>query len=95
MPCGLSFPELSKLALGISVCVSPRHLRQVNFPNLLSDAVEISGILYTAAGESLVGTPTMIVYNPQGELAAVQPGPVMAQDLIRFIQREEQQSAAQ
>lgn len=68
---------------------------KVKFPNLLSDAVEISGILYTTAGESLVGTPTMIVYNPQGELAAVQPGPVMAQDLIRFIQREEQQSAAQ
>ena len=65
----------------------------VDFPTLLSDYVEISGMLYTAAGESLIGTPTMMVYNPQGRLLAVQPGPVMAQDLIRFIKREERQSA--
>lgn len=68
---------------------------KVNFPNLLSDWVEISGILYSTAGESLTGTPTLMVYNPQGKLVAVQPGAVMAQDLISFIQRQEKKSAAQ
>lgn len=67
----------------------------VQFPTLLSDFIEISGILYTAAGESLRGTPTMLVYTPQGKLLAVQPGAVMAQDLIRFIQREEKLNAVQ
>ena len=65
-----------------------RH--DLQFPTLLSDFAEVSEIIYSAAGESLLGTPTMMVYNPQGELLAVQPGPVMAQDLIRFIKREEQ-----
>ncbi|MGB0846027.1 MAG: TlpA family protein disulfide reductase [Thiolinea sp.] len=67
----------------------------LKFPNLLTDVVEIDDFLYRQAGETLMGTPTMIVYNPQGKLLAVQPGPVTAKDLISFIRREEQQNGAE
>ena len=67
----------------------------LKFPNLLAEVVEIDDHLYGSAGETLRGTPTMMVYTPKGKLLAVQPGPVMAQDLIRFIKREEAQGSAQ
>lgn len=62
---------------------------KLQFMNLLSDGTEMDDFLYANAGETLLGTPTMIVFNPKGEIAAVQPGPVTADDLIDFIKREE------
>ena len=68
---------------------------KLKFPNLLTNVAEIDDFLYRQAGETLMGTPTMIVYNPKGKLLAVQPGPVTAKDLISFIQREEKQSSTE
>ena len=65
----------------------------LDFPNLVSDAAEVSEILYAQAGETLVGTPTLIVYQPDGKLSAVQPGPVPSEDLIRYIERENKRLA--
>lgn len=61
----------------------------LDFPNLLSDLSEINTYLNKSAGESLFGTPTMLVFNPQGKLIAVQPGPVTADELIAFIKKEQ------
>jgi len=61
----------------------------LKFPNLLSDLREINTYLNKAAGESLYGTPTMLVFNPQGKLIAVQPGPVTADELVAFIKKEQ------
>ncbi|MFZ1388533.1 MAG: TlpA disulfide reductase family protein [Thiolinea sp.] len=60
----------------------------LKFPNLLSDLTEINTYLNKAAGEDLYGTPTMLVFNPQGKLIAVQPGPVTADELNAFIKKE-------
>ncbi|MEZ5448139.1 MAG: TlpA disulfide reductase family protein [Thiolinea sp.] len=68
-----------------------RH--RLNFPNLLSDGSEFDTFLYRTTGEFLVGTPTLMVYNPQGQLAAVQPGVVTPQELITFIRDEEKRAA--
>lgn len=64
---------------------------QLKFPNLLSHFVEVSDYLYSRAGERLLGTPTVMLFTPEGDLLAVQPGPVTAQELINFIRKEEQQ----
>lgn len=61
----------------------------LKFPNLLSDLSEMNAYLNQAAGEDLYGTPTMLVFNPQGKLIAVQPGPVTAEELITFIKQEQ------
>lgn len=66
----------------------------LTFPNLLSDAPEIDEYLYAKVGETLVGTPTIIVFNPQGKIEAVQPGAVTPQDLIGFINSKQAEAAA-
>lgn len=63
------------------------------FTNLLSNPSEVDKYLYTTAKESFIGTPTFMVYNPQGKLLAVQPGVVTAEALSAFIQK--QQSAVE
>lgn len=89
------FPEAN--VLGISLDGqrgkqnAAKFIRQFNvtFPNLLSDDREMDNYLYAAASETLVGTPTIIVFNPQGKIAAVQPGAVTPADLIRFIRTKQ------
>ncbi len=61
----------------------------LSFPNLLGDSQEMSDFLYAKAKETLMGTPTTLVFNPKGKLVAVQPGAVTAKELVSFIQREE------
>lgn len=70
-------------------------IREFNltFPNLLSDATEVDEYLYAKVGETLVGTPTIIVFNPQGKIEAVQPGAVTPQDLIGFIKSKQAEAA--
>jgi len=62
------------------------------FTNLLSNPSEVDDHLYSTAKKSFIGTPTFIVYNPQGKLTAAQPGLVTAEALSAFIQK---QSAAE
>lgn len=89
------FPEAE--VAGISVdgqagrADAQQFIQQYNltFPNLLSDATEISDYLYANAGDTLVGTPTIVVYNPKGKITAVQPGAVTPYDLIRFIRQQQ------
>ncbi len=72
--------------------VREHHLQ---FPHILTHFVEMSDFLLTHAGERLIGTPTLMLYTPEGQLLAVQPGPVTAKELIAFIQNEERLRAAQ
>ena len=62
---------------------------QLKFPNLLSDSTEMRAYLMAKAGDELMGTPTLMVFKPNGELAAIQPGAVTPAELVNFIRREE------
>ncbi|MGB3916032.1 TlpA family protein disulfide reductase [Thiothrix litoralis] len=62
----------------------------LTFTNLLSDPSEVDKYLYSTAKESFIGTPTFMVYNPQGKLLAVQPGAVTAEELSDFIKKQSQ-----
>lgn len=67
----------------------------LDFPNLLSNASEIDQYLYSTAKESFIGTPTFMLYNPQGKLLAVQPGVVTEEELGAFIHKQDAQSQPQ
>ncbi|WGZ96077.1 MAG: hypothetical protein QJT81_08935 [Candidatus Thiothrix putei] len=58
----------------------------------MSNPSEVDKYLYTTAKESFIGTPTFMVYNPQGELLAVQPGAVTAEELSSFIEKQKTQA---
>jgi thioredoxin-related protein len=57
----------------------------IAYPTLISDAVEMDTFLYKTAHESFIGTPTLLVFDPKGELVAVQPGAVTPTELSNFI----------
>ena len=57
----------------------------IQYPTLVSDAVEMDTFLYKTARESFIGTPTLLVFDPKGELVAVQPGAVSPTELSNFI----------
>lgn len=51
-----------------------RH--RVSFPNLIGEFEEIAQMFARLTGESWIGTPTFLIYNPTGELVAQQVGAV-------------------
>lgn len=57
----------------------------LTFPNYLSNAAEVDSFILRNAGEVLVGTPTALLFNPQGKLVAVQPGAVTSKEVENFI----------
>ena len=71
---------------GAALAFVDRHA--LPFPNLIGEPGMIS--LYYAAmtQEPLRGTPTFLVYDPDGELAAAQAGAVSPQAIEKFIARK-------
>ncbi len=57
----------------------------VKFPNLVTNYVEMNIWMQQHVGESLVGTPTFILFDPKGDLVAAQPGIVSTASLEKFI----------
>ncbi|MEZ5534080.1 MAG: TlpA disulfide reductase family protein [Thiolinea sp.] len=94
------FPEAEIFGISVDGQDGRQDARQfisqfkLNFPNLLSDGTEMSDYLYAAVGETMIGTPTIIVYDPQGRIAAIQPGAVTPQELIGFIRSKQAERAA-
>ncbi|TXH70635.1 MAG: TlpA family protein disulfide reductase [Thiothrix sp.] len=62
---------------------------QINFPTLLTSTLELDHFLTKQGEQALIGTPALMIYNPQGELKGVESGAIIAQDVIDFIQSEQ------
>jgi len=60
-----------------------RH--DVTFPNLIGEFVEVASLYETLTGGEWAGTPTILVFNPAGELKAAQPGAVPVELISQFI----------
>jgi thiol-disulfide isomerase/thioredoxin len=94
------FPEAEVLGISVDGQQGKQNAQQfinqlsLNFPNLLAEVMEVDDYLYKTVGETLVGTPTIIVYNPQGKIAAVQPGAVTPDELIGFIRQKQTETTA-
>lgn len=57
----------------------------INFPTIVTNFVEMNIWMQQSIGESLVGTPTFILFDPEGKLVAAQPGIVSTASLEKFI----------
>lgn len=63
-----------------------RHM--VDFPNLIGEPDVVAGLYTRLAGEPWLGTPSFLVFSPDGELRARQVGAVPAALIEAFIERE-------
>jgi peroxiredoxin len=62
-----------------------RHM--VNFPNLIGEPQDVASLFTSLTGEPWIGTPTFLIYSPQGELKARQVGAAPAQLIDEYIQQ--------
>lgn len=57
----------------------------MKFTNVVSNPIEVNAWMLKNVGEPLIGTPTMMIFDAEGKLAAAQPGPVKVESLETFI----------
>lgn len=63
-----------------------RH--DVNFPNLIGEPMGVSSIYRELTGEGFRGTPTFLIFSPQGKLRAQQVGAVPTDLIEQFMVSE-------
>ena len=63
----------------------------LEFPNLLSTPIEIDQLIRAYSPQSFIGTPTVMLFTPEGESVGVVVGPVTTEQLSTYF--EQQQSA--
>ena len=60
-----------------------RH--DVTYPNLIGEFDEVAAMYESLSGGPWIGTPTILVFDPKGELQAAQPGAVPVSLITAFI----------
>lgn len=69
-----------------------RH--DINFPNLIAEPDKIAGWFEKLTGQNWMGTPTMLLYSPDGELRVQQIGAIPLELVEKFIQRNPEQKTS-
>lgn len=64
-----------------------RH--RVSFPNLIGEPEAVTGLFTDLTGVSWRGTPTFLIYNPEGKLVVQQTGAVPVQMVADFIKNNQ------
>ena len=66
-----------------------RHINEmpITFDNLVGELMVVSFNYEASTEEPLRGTPTYMMFNPQGQLVGHNQGPVKIESLEKFIQR--------
>ncbi len=64
---------------------------QVPFPNLISNGLVVQAWLQELAEVPLNGTPTFLIFNPEGQLKAVQGGYVSVHSFENFVKKRSAQ----
>lgn len=65
-----------------------RYIKETkpSFPSYVADGIIISSYYYTMTEETLRGTPTYLLFNPEGELMGNNPGMLSVEALENFIE---------
>ncbi|MGD8999046.1 MAG: TlpA disulfide reductase family protein [Granulosicoccaceae bacterium] len=58
---------------------------KLNFPNLIGEPETIAGLYYELTGNFFMGTPTFLIYTPQGKLTAADVGAIPVEIIEDFI----------
>lgn len=66
----------------------------VDFPNLIAEPEHVTSLYSTLTGQRFAGTPTFLIYSPQGELKAAQAGAVPTSLIEDFMKQNSVQEAA-
>ena len=59
----------------------------VDFPNLIAEPEHVSSIYQELTGQYFAGTPTFLIYSPDGELKAAQAGAVPTSLIEDFMKK--------
>ena len=59
----------------------------VEFPNLIGEPETVAGLFASRTGAGFRGTPTFLLFDPEGGLRAAQAGAVPAPAILAFIER--------
>lgn len=59
----------------------------IDFPNLIAEPEYVSGIYKKLTGEYFAGTPSFLIYAPNGELKAAQAGAVPTSLIEEFMKK--------
>lgn len=66
---------------------------KVNFPNLVGEPQAVANLYQSLTGSDWVGTPSFLLYNPQGKLMAAQAGAVPTALIEKFIKNNTKTTA--
>ena len=68
-----------------------RHISEMpmTFDNLIGELNVVAFQYRTATAKPLQGTPTYLMFNPQGQFAGHHVGPISSEALEKFIQRHQ------
>ena len=61
---------------------------KVNFPNLIGEPADIDKLYYELTGAHFVGTPSFLLFDPKGEIQAMQVGPLPTDIVENFIKEQ-------
>jgi hypothetical protein len=59
----------------------------LTFPNLIGESDRVALQYTSISGDSRFGTPSFLLYNPQGDLKAAQLGAVSVDKLEAYIEK--------
>jgi len=65
----------------------------VDFPNLIAEPEYVSAFYQKLTGQIFAGTPTFLIYSPDGELKATQAGAVPTSLIEEFMKKESAKKA--
>jgi len=68
-----------------------RH--KVTFPNLIGEPQDVMNLFTRYTGDDFVGTPTFLIFDPQGKVRAEQAGAVPNSLIEDFIRKHSQHAA--
>ncbi len=71
-----------KAAMGF---IKEHNLR---FPNIIGEPEDVAVFFYDSTGENWAGTPTFLIYSPEGKLTVQQIGAVPVPILEEFLQQQ-------
>jgi peroxiredoxin len=81
---GISMDGASKKAEATGFLT--RH--ELPFPNLIAEPFELMSYYLELTGAPFRGTPTLLIYGPDGELRAAQAGAVPVESIEGYIARK-------
>jgi len=63
-------------------------IHNVNFPNLIAEPETVAALYNHYTNESFIGTPTFLVFSPEGKLMAQRPGVLPPELIVNFVNNQ-------